>query len=73
MVEFIHVVQSEGAFVDHTCENDPISKRTHKSRVRFNYCQDIIQCWTLFYFAGRIANPPWGASLRSQIHQAGWQ
>jgi len=27
----------------------------------------------LFYFAGRITNPPWGAPLRNQIHQAGWQ
>jgi hypothetical protein len=32
--------------------------------VRFNF-------GALFFFAGRIANPPWGAPLRSRIHKSG--
>jgi hypothetical protein len=26
---------------------------------------------TLFFLAGRIANPPWGVPLRSRIYQSG--
>jgi hypothetical protein len=33
--------------------------------------KDAFQFWALFFFAGRIANPPWGAPLRSRIHQSG--
>ncbi len=32
------------------------------------HCLGMVQCWALFCFAGRITNPPWGAPLRSRIH-----
>jgi hypothetical protein len=38
---------------------------------RYRSAGSAFQFRALFFFAGRVANPPWGASLRSRIHKSG--